>query len=154
MPSRIRTRRGFSLAEILMCLVLVVLITKLSLPKIVSMREKNAVRAAKLQLASQIATARAAAIHRSQKASFRWDGTDGVAKVGGANGSETFVTGRVRLASLKVAVTPQGSQDSIVFDSRGFATNLTSRKVYRFSRNGVQDSLCVSRMGQIARFCQ
>ena len=145
-----RNRRGFSLAEILMCLVLVSLITKLSLPKIVYLRETNAVRAAKLQLASQITTARAAAIRRSQKASFLWESGEALAKVG-PTGTENVVSGRVRLASMRVSVTPQ---DNIEFDSRGFATNLTARKVYRLSRNGVKDSLCVSRVGQIARFCQ
>jgi prepilin-type N-terminal cleavage/methylation domain-containing protein len=147
MPSRIR--RGFSLAEILMCLVLVALITKLSLPKIASIREKNAVRAAKLQLASQIATARAAAIRRSQKSTFVWESGEALAKVG-PTGTENVVAGRVRLASMRVTVSPQ---ENIEFDARGFATNLTARKVYRFTRNGVTDSICVSKVGQIARYC-
>jgi prepilin-type N-terminal cleavage/methylation domain-containing protein len=148
MPSE--NRRGFSLAEILMCLVLVALITKLSLPKIVSMREKNAVRAAKLQLASQIATARNAAIRRSQKSTFAWQSGEALAKVG-PTGTETVVGSRVRFTSMRVTVTPQ---ENIEFDARGFATNLTARKVYRFTRNGVTDSMCVSRVGQISRYCQ
>ncbi len=149
MPSRMRSRRGFTLAETLVVVVLMALITKMSFPKIVAIRERNAVRAAKLQLASQITTARAAAIRRSQPSQFSLDATKAWATVG-PTGAQTAVTGRVSLASLRVVVTPT---DPIQFDSRGLPTNLTTRRVYRFTRNNVTDSICVSRMGQIARYC-
>ena len=145
-----QNRRGFSMTEILVVLVVMALITKMSFPKIVAIRERNAVRSAKLQLASQITTARAAAIRRSQKSTFTWNNGEALAKVG-PNGTETTVSGRVRLASMGVTVTPQ---EDIQFDPRGFATNLTARKVYRFTRNNVTDSICVSKVGQISRYCR
>ena len=54
-----------------------------------------------------------------------------------------------------VAVTLLGSapnQDSIVFDSRGMS-NTGAAHVYVFTRNGFKDSICVSRLGLIARKC-
>lgn len=140
------------MTEVLVVLVLLALITKMSFPKIVTLRERNAVRAAKLQLASQISTARAAAIRRSQRSIFTWQTSTGEAfATVGPTGTETVVSGRVRTSSLGVTVSPQ---DNIEFDPRGFATNLTARKVYRFTRSNITDSLCVSRMGQISRYCQ
>ena len=155
MPSRTHNRRGFSLTEVLVVLVIMALVTKMSLPKIAQIREKNAVRSAKLQLASQIATARTAAIRRSQPSKFQYDATaQRWYTTAGPTGTETVVTGSVRLASLQVVVSPASSSDGIDFDSRGLPTNLTGRKVYRFTRNNVTDSICVSRVGQISRFCR
>jgi prepilin-type N-terminal cleavage/methylation domain-containing protein len=145
-----RNRRGFSMTEVLVVLVLIALIMKMSFPKIIAIRERNAVRAAKLQLVSQITTARAAAIRRSQPSTFTWQSGEALAKVG-PTGTENVVSGRVRLAAMQVTVTPT---DDIQFDPRGFATNLTARKVYRFTRNNYTDSLCVSKLGQISRYCQ
>jgi Tfp pilus assembly protein FimT len=152
MPSRLRVRRGISLGEILVVMVLMLLITKMSLPKIAAIREKNAVRAAKLQLASQISTARAAAIRRSQKSRFQYDGTtQRWIATAGPNGTENVVTGSMKPGTLNVVVSPS---DGIEFDPRGMATNLTAQRVYRVSRNNVTDSICVSRVGQVSRYCR
>jgi prepilin-type N-terminal cleavage/methylation domain-containing protein len=152
MPSRMRNRRAFSLIETLVVLVITALIAKMSFPKIIAIREQNAVRAAKLQIASQITSARAAAIRRSQPSKFQYDALS--QRWYATVGSNT-VTGSVKLASLGVVVSSSDpSTSSIEFDSRGLATNLTARRVYRFTRNNVTDSMCVSRMGQISRYCQ
>lgn len=141
------------MTEVLVVLVMLALITKMSFPKIVAIRERNAVRAAKQQFASQIVTARSAAIRRSQRSRFQFDGTKWYATAG-PSGTENVISGFVKLASLGVVVSPSTAADSIGFDPRGFATNLTARKVYRFTRSNVTDSICVSKLGQVSRYCQ
>jgi hypothetical protein len=69
----------------------------------------------------------------------------------GPTGARTSVSGTVRFASFGVSVTP--STDSILFDSRGMASNLAGSRVYVLTRNGLKDSVCVSRLGQISRNC-
>src|SRR6266567_5750095 len=112
----VRNRRGFSLTELLVVLAIMALITRMSFPRIAALRDKNAVRAAKMQMTSYIATARAAAIRRSQPAQFYAVNNSAWATVG-ASGSRTSVTGTVRLSSRLVSVTP--TNDSILFDARG-----------------------------------
>ncbi len=126
------------------------ILTRASLPKLAAIRDRNALRAAKLQVASYIATARAAAIRHSQPSQFYNTTTTAWATVG-PDGSRSSVSGTIRLANMKVSVSP--TNDSILFDPRGMASNLSGMRVYRFTRNNLTDSVCVSRLGLISRFC-
>jgi len=152
----VRNRRGFSLTELLIVVAIVAMVTRLSLPKLNATRDRNALRAAKLQVASYIATARAAAIRRSQPAQFFTSSSTAWATVGTT--SRSSVSGTIRLTNLKVAVSSNNAgvnpaNDSILFDARGMASNLGGTRVYRLSRNNLTDSICVSRLGLITRFC-
>jgi len=145
-----RNRRGFSLPELLVVLVILGMVTRMALPRIAYLRDRNALRSAKMQVASHIATARAAAIRRAQPSQFYTSSNSAWATVG-PDGARSSVAGTMRLANMRVALSP--SNDSILFDARGLASNLSGSRVYRLTVNNMTDSVCVSKLGLISRFC-
>jgi len=136
-------------------LVIAGIVMSMSLPKFASMRDRMSVRSAKQQLTSYLATARAAAIRQSQSGHFHANGNSIWSSVNQPDGTVANVSKSVSLMTARgVAVTLSGSapsQDSIVFDSRGIGA--TAAHKYMLTRNGVKDSVCVSRLGLIARTC-
>lgn len=150
------TRRGFTLTEMLIVIIIVGIITAVALPKLDSARTKAALRSAKQELAAYLATTRAAAIRRSQPAQFYTASNKIWATVAQPDGTRASLTGSVYLdRSLNVTITigtAVGATDSIIFDPRGMAT-LTSSKKFVLTRNSTKDSLCVSRLGLIALTC-
>jgi prepilin-type N-terminal cleavage/methylation domain-containing protein len=151
-----RSRAGFSLIETMVVLVIAGIAMSISLPKFAGMRDRMSVRSAKQQFASYLATARAAAIRQSQSGQFHANNNTIWSNVNQPNGTNINVSKAVSLMTARrVAVTLGGSppsQDSIVFDSRGMGSTGSSR-TYVFTRNGIKDSICVSRLGLIAPTC-
>jgi len=129
----------------------------IAMPKFAGMRDRMSVRSAKQQFSSYLATARAAAIRQSQSGQFHANSNSIWSNVNQPDGTNINVSRGVSLMNARgVAVTLGGSapnQDSIVFDSRGMSTNIATGRTYVFTRNGVKDSICVSRLGLIARTC-
>lgn len=146
------------MAEMIIVLVVAGLLMAITVPRLSSLYAVNGVRAAKARLSSFIVVARAAAIRRGQTAEFRLNGNVMQVLV---DSSGTFVSVRDSVSLYntdKVTVTARGvtGVDSILFNPRGFATNLspsTSPHVYVITRDNSSDSLCVSMLGLIARRC-
>jgi Tfp pilus assembly protein FimT len=120
------------------------------------MRDRMSVRSAKQQFSSYLATARAAAIRQSQYGHFHANNNTIWSNVNQPDGTNMNVSKSISLMNARgVAITLGGSapsNDSIVFDSRGMSATGAAR-TYVFTRNGVKDSICVSRLGLIARKC-
>jgi len=154
--ARARERRGFTLIETMVVLIIAGIAMAISLPKFASMRDRVSVRSAKQQFSSYLMTARAAAIRQSQSAQFHSSANTIWSNVNQPDGTNINVSRAVSLMNARgVAVTLGGSppaNDSIQFDSRGMS-NTGSSRTYVFTRNGVKDSICVSRLGLIARSC-
>jgi Tfp pilus assembly protein FimT len=155
---RFRRRRGFTVQELLVVIVVAGLMMKIGLPKLGTMKNKNNLRAAKQQVMAYIVDARAAAVRRSRTGHFIRTSNTIQAKVDSAS-TVVKVTSTVQLDKTKnITVAISGSAattDSIHFDPRGFATNLTGSRTYVLTVTGTttKDSVCVSRLGLIARFC-
>ena len=151
------SRRGFSLIEMLVVLVIAGITMAIAMPKFAGMRDRMSVRSAKQQFSSYLATARAAAIRQSQLGHFHANSNTIWSNVNQPDGTSINVSKGVSLMNARgVAVTLGGSapsQDSIIFDSRGMSTNISAGRTYVFTRNGVKDSICVSKLGLIARKC-
>lgn len=151
-------RRGFTVAEMIIVLVIAGLLMAITLPKLSRTYDGTGVRAAKARLSSFIIVARAAAIRRGQTAEFRLNGNVMQVLV---DSSGTFVSVRDSVSLYntdKVTITARGvtGVDSILFNSRGFASNLspsTSPRIYVITRGNSSDSLCVSMLGLVARRC-
>ena len=155
-----RSRRGFTLIETMVVLVIAGITMAIALPKFASMRDRMAVRSAKQQFSSYLATARAAAIRQSQYGHFHANSNPIWSNVNQPNGTSINVSKSVSLMNARgVALTLGGSapsNDSILFDSRGMAgvgSNNSGGHIYVFTRNGFKDSICVSRFGLIALAC-
>jgi Tfp pilus assembly protein FimT len=140
----------------LVAIVFAAIMMKIAMPKLASLRDKNAVRSAKQLLGSYLMRARAASIRQSQISHFILaSGGNIYVTIAQPNGTTASVTPTAPLASSRgVTVTSSGSAtDQIDYDPRGIATGLASTKTFIITRNDVTDSLCVSRLGLIARYC-
>jgi len=148
--TRAATRRGFTLVEIMMVVTLAGALMVVSLPKMSFFLKRTELRAAKDHVATSLATARAAAIRRATPARFNANGSGEVWVSIFDNGVETTLTNKSPLAEqFKVRLTSNTA--AVTFDSRGFATGLGSLAVFVVTRDGVRDSVCVSRAGAIMR---
>ena len=155
-PRGARVRRGFSIAEMLVVMVIAGLVMKMALPRFAAMRDRMALRSAKQQIGAYLVTARATAIRRATTATFRiqsntiWDTKRNY------NGTDSTIALNVPLLTARgVTVTSGGvaANETISYDSRGMATGLTGTRTYVLTRNSTKDSICVSRLGLIARRC-
>ena len=144
------SRRGFTLVEMMMVVMLAGALMVVSVPKITKFTDRTELRAAKDHVATSLATARAAAIRRGTTAKFNTNGSSQIWVSILDNGVETSLTNKTPLASqFKTTLLP--STTSVTFDSRGFASGLNTLAVFVVTRNGVRDSVCVSRVGAIMR---
>lgn len=136
-------------------LIIASIAMSISLPKFAGMRDRMSVRAAKQQLSSYLMTARAAAIRQSQSSQFHIVSSTIWTTVNQPDGTNITVSRSVPLNTARgVTVTLGGSapNDVVSFDSRGMSSTFSSR-VYVLTRNSTKDSICVSRLGLIARTC-
>lgn len=152
---RSRARRGFSIVELLVVLIVSGVVMRMALPRFAAMRDRMSLRSAKQQMAAYLVTTRAAAIRRSSTAVFSVQNSTISARVKRPDGTQSSLGGTVPLVSARgVAVSPGGTStaDTIAYDSRGMA-NLQATRVYVLTRNSKKDSICVSRLGLIAQYC-
>jgi len=150
--TRNTVRRGFSLIEILIVIVMISLISLVAIPRFASGNGRRNMESARMRLAAALSTARQAAIQKGQTVQFRIK----------ANRVTVFtvadtVTNLLSPAPLdtlyKVDVTVDNSsaEFNATFTSRGFA-NIGSTKTIRLSRPGVAgDSLMILSTGMVQR---
>lgn len=145
----IRQRNGFTLAEVLLVIVMASLMLAMAAPKLGAARERYQVGAAKQQLAALLTTTRQAAIRRGTGAAFRRSGNRIWAMVPEANGTWTDIGARYYLDSL-YRVTVASTRDTIAFDARGVPVGIPlGGAKFVVDHNGFRDSVCVSRGGLI-----
>lgn len=150
-------RRGFTLVELVLVLVIVSIVSAIALPKIGAMRDRGAVRSARQQVSSLLATARATAIRQGQSAQLRFaNNTAWVTATPIGGGTPVPVGGRAAFTPLGVdaaGFAADAESVSILYDLRGMAQGLTATRKLTFTRNRARDSLCISRVGLIAPSC-
>jgi prepilin-type N-terminal cleavage/methylation domain-containing protein len=150
-----RTRRGFSLPELMVVISIIGILTLMAMPKIRSFRSGNNLRSAKAQVASSLATARAAAIQKGRDARFIVQGNNLAVAVdtGSASGFQGYVVlSNVPLADrYSASITLTNAADSVVsYDSRGFgSTGSGVQAKYILRVQNFVDSVCVSQLGLI-----
>jgi len=155
-PRRLRARRGVSIAEMVVVLVISGIMLNIALPRFAAMRDRMNLRTAKQEFITLLMTARAAAIRQSQPAQFHLSINSAWTTVSQPNGTTATVNQRLRLFRTRnVTITMGGSAvvDSIVYDARGLEVWPVSRRTYVLTLNNLKDSVCVSRVGLIARKC-
>ena len=150
-----RSRSGFSMVELLVVIAIMGILVTFAVPKIRTFRSGNNLRSAKAQVASSLATARAAAIQKGRDARFIVRGNNLAVAVdtSGAFGLQELVV----LSNVPIddrygaAITLRTASDTMVtYDSRGFgSTGSGYRAVYVIRVQSMVDSVCVSPLGLI-----
>jgi prepilin-type N-terminal cleavage/methylation domain-containing protein len=153
-PSARFVRRGFSLIEIMLVVVIVGVLAVTTVPKISQARDQYSVIAARQRVAAAVATARAAAIHGGRESLFIVSGQ--YISVWTKNPTTGFWQQRIPYQSIgeahdNVQVEIGGSGwHYIWFEPRGLTLyRPPSTTVYRLVGKAKSDSVCVTRLGQI-----
>ena len=144
-------RTGFTLVELLIVMTIMGIMGMYAYPKLRSATTSYSTRNARQQVTSMIIVARAAAVQNGSEARFIRSGN--VARVV-VDSSGTFVTLASRDLNREhgVTFTTSGTaRDTIRFDPRGVAIGLTGAAIFKFTNSTVKDSICVSKLGKVAR---
>ena len=143
-----RARRGFTLPEILIVIVMISVLALIAIPRFSTANGKRHMESARMRIAAALATARQAAIQKGETVQFKIE-SNRVTVVA----STTNLISPVPLDTLyKVNASVVGSSPFIVnFSSRGFA-DLSGSKKIQLTRSGVaDDSVTVSKTGMVLR---
>ena len=153
---RHRTRKaGFSLAELLIVIVIIGVLSGVSLPRMAKMRNEANVHAAMNRFTRGVMAARQAAIQRGKHGYFKtnnsyiWVTLDTT----GNNTDSVIVTSATSLSSaFGVTITSPSGLTSIDFDPRGISTQSAKRIfIFTHTSSSTTDSLCVSKLGNTIR---
>ena len=144
-------RRGFTLVELLIVMTIMGIMGMYAYPKLRNSSTSWSTRNARQQVAAMIIVARAAAVQNGAEARFIRSGN--IARVV-VDSSGTFVTLASRDLNREHGVTFATSgvaRDTIRFDPRGVAIGLTGAAIFKFTNSTVKDSICVTKLGKVAR---
>lgn len=140
---------------LLAAVIAICVVTLLAVPKFAILAERNTLRAARDEIASTIANARAAAMEKGRTTTLRISGNQLWVTVATSNagGTKTVVPAKSLMALYRVSLA--STDTTISFDRRGFATpRLSSTGIFRIVRGESRDSVCVTRSGLVmARGC-
>lgn len=155
MATRRTRRNGYTLAELLIVIVIIGVLSAVSLPKFGRLRAQAQLNSAMGHFARLVMTARQTAILRGKPAYFKTDGSLlWVTLDTTGNNTDSVVV--VRALSLptayRVNITSPSGLTSVRYDPRGLATS-SAKTVFKFHHTitGTLDSLCVSKLGNTIR---
>jgi prepilin-type N-terminal cleavage/methylation domain-containing protein len=144
----LRSRYGYTVAEMIVVLIIFGVVTALSIPRLHAAQSSAGLRSARTQTAIFLAQAHALAIQRGREAHFVRSGN--VVSVTVDSSGTQVIYGRPHDLSSEHGVTiPTTTQDTIKFDARGFATNISTTAKFVVTRDGMRDSVCVAKIGKI-----
>jgi Tfp pilus assembly protein FimT len=126
-------------------------LTSIAYPRWTQVRASMRLRGARVQFSASLATARAAAVRFGRPAQLKRSGNS-IQVRADTGGTGVFVPLAAAVAlDSQFSVTLNASVDSIVFGSRGLATNLTSSGAYfELAGASIRDSVCLTRLGEVA----
>jgi prepilin-type N-terminal cleavage/methylation domain-containing protein len=145
--TRDASRRGFTLPEILIVIVMISVLALVAIPRFASGNAKRHQESARMRVAAALATARAAAIQKGKQVTFQIKSN----RVTVDAGAGDTLMARIPLDTLyDVKVSPT-STISIVFNARGFTTMSGSQRIL-LQRSGLaDDSVVVTKTGMVQR---
>jgi prepilin-type N-terminal cleavage/methylation domain-containing protein len=143
--SGLRTRKGLSLAELLIVISIMGIMLGLGLPRFVSMTERAAVSSARDRVLSALNTARTTAVRRGATSTFNASTNEIWVTVDSA-GTEVSIIGKISLLKTqKVTMATSGNTSKIQYNMRGLSSASSGR--IRLSRGTKSDSVCVTALG-------
>lgn len=154
-PSRSRLRAGFTLAELIIVIVIIGILTGMALPSLGRLRNTSQLANATTRFTRAVMAARQAAIQRGKHSYFKNSGSVMwvIVDTTGTNADSVIITRALDLANqYGVRVTEPSGLTSIEYDPRGISAQAT-KQVFVFTHisSGMVDSLCVSKLGNTIR---
>ena len=146
-----RNRTGFTLLELMIVIVMIGALLALAMPKLNKVDAQAGTISAAQTIATQLATARAAAIATGYPTRFTVTGNAITIATSDSLGVYTTLGKSILLSDYGVTVTAT-PQSKVEFDPRGFATGITTtqRFVVDADTFGVpRDTVCVARIGLV-----
>ena len=149
-----KSRPAFSMVEILVVMAVIGILSAVALPSFTRARARAELNSATNRFSRTVGVARQAAIMRGRRSYFKHDAGRlwVMVDTGGTAADSVVVVASFPLDSVYnlASITP-ADLSIIEFDPRGVSTQ-PSQKVFRFVHpGGIQDSLCVSKLGNSIR---
>lgn len=140
-------RRGFTLPEILIVIVMISLLALVAIPRFASANGKRHLESARMRVAAAATTARQAAIQKAAPIRFRV-ASNRVTVINTATG-DTLMS-KIPLDTLyKVTVTRPSQPFTIDFSGRGFPTPMSTVLIELTRTGGGIDTVIVSKTGMV-----
>lgn len=145
-------RRGYTLAELLIVVAIIGIITSISVPRLAHLKDRGELSGATTRLNRAVMAARQAAIQRGQRAYFKLDNSVVWVMIDTlGTGVDSVIVSRP--FDIKEAHNVDVSPSSVVieYDPRGIATQPAKTTFVFTHRSALKDSLCVSKLGNTIR---
>ena len=142
-----RTRRGFTMLEVVIVIVLMGIIGGYAAPRLFESRTRSSARGAAQAVVARINRTRDIASRRRIATRVVLSGTT-IRSLGTVAGVEQDVLPPLNV-STEYGATLTSARSEIRFDSRGFASGLSGHVVVRMFHGDVSSPVCVSRYGNV-----
>ena len=144
----LRNRSGYTITEMIVVLIIIGVVTALSIPRLHDASSSAGLRSARQQTAIYLSLAHSLAVQRGKEAWFNRSGNTITVTVD-SSGTQVLY-GRAHDLSLEHSVTvAEASRDIIKFDSRGYAIGTSTTEKVVLTRDGMRDSVCLSKLGKV-----
>jgi len=144
-------RKGFSMIEMVVVVILIGLIASIGFPRLRDALEKQNVRSAKALIATLAATARGSAIQRGCSATLNMTVDSIWVTACGVNPPAASVqVGTKKLVGDEFSVTLSPSAGSIVYDPRGIPTQFQATTI-RVIGPHYSDSVVINEVGRVSK---
>jgi prepilin-type N-terminal cleavage/methylation domain-containing protein len=144
-------RRGFTLIEILIVIVMISLISLVAIPRFATGNGRRNMESARLRTAAALSTARQAAIQKGEPVVFTVISDSVIVKLKAATDTSNILSPIPLYTLYKVHAETNADPLIIEFNARGFA-NSGNRTVIQLKRTGVaNDSIVIRSTGMVQR---
>jgi prepilin-type N-terminal cleavage/methylation domain-containing protein len=149
--TRIAPRRGFTLIEILIVIVMISLIALVAVPRFSTGNGRRNMESARMRTAAALSTARQAAITKGQPVVFSLWSDSVVVRLKATTDASNILSPVPLYTLYKVHAVTNPDSLAIEFNARGFA-NSGNRMVIQLTRSGVaDDSIVIRSTGMVQR---